>query len=301
MSAEPVGAGPSAPEAPRDAATVVLVRPRGAAGLEAFLLRRHAAIAFMGGAHVFPGGKVDAEDASPRWRGLLAPGAPGQVAASLGGDLDPGRALSFAVAALRELFEEAGVLLARGRDGRPLGAAAGDVARLARWRAERAAGLGFLELVVREGLELELGALVGWAHWLTPSAERRRYDTRFFVAALPPGQEAGPDREEATAEAWLSPEGALDAHAAGALLLPPPTRYTLAELSRLASLDAVRAEAAREWPGLVLPKVAADGGVPSILLPWDPGYPACPGEGQARPPPSRARGLPSRLAVLPRS
>ena len=182
-------AGRIAPATPRDAATVMLLRPAGAgAGVEVLMLRRVAAMKFAPGAYVFPGGSVDPADyeAAVGWHGP----DPGEFGARLGASAEMARAL--VCAAVRETFEEAGVLLAGAPDGGPVADPSGPS-----WAADRAelvAGAVTLgELLSRRGLVVRADLLVPWARWITPEGEPRRFDARFFAAALPAGQR-GPVR-----------------------------------------------------------------------------------------------------------
>ena len=225
--AERVGADgrPLHPPAPvRDAATVMLVRdapPRrrsGAGGVEVFAFRRVSRMAFAAGMLVFPGGSVDPGDADPGipWEGP----APGQADAPA------------VVAAVRETFEECGVLLAREAAGRVPDA--GELAAPA-WEERRqalAAGRARLAAVLAAtDLRLPAAGLWPWARWVTPPFENRRFDTRFFVAALPPGQQARDLGGEGEQAAWLDPARAVAAHAAGELPMLPPTLVCLEELA----------------------------------------------------------------------
>lgn len=256
----------------RDAATVLVLRP-GPAGNELFMVRRGSTAAFMARAMVFPGGVVDADDTD---EALLAAVdlAPAEAAARLG-LADATRAIAFYVAAIRETFEEVGVLLAR-RDGAPVDAAA--------FAAERAAlnekQLSFKDFVREHGLRLQAADLHLHAWWVTPPIEKRRYDTRFFVAALPPGQVPAHDDRETTAGHWLTPAAALAAYAAGELQLAPPTLRTLNELCACPSLDAVRALQVGP-PPRIEPQAASVDGELHLLLPGDAGYQP-PGPGRDR-------------------
>lgn len=248
---------------PRDASTVVLLRAREADAFEVFLVKRHGASAFMGGAYVFPGGKVDREDAS-----LTDAATAERLAARL--SPTPGRARTdeesagLLVAAIREVFEEVGVLFARGPSG-PL-----DEATLARVRAARAEDLPLSAIMAAEGLALDLDALMPWAHWITPSLETRRFDTHFFLALAPEAQVVDVDARESTEGAWMTPAEALTRHEAGEILLPPPTLANLDELARLGALAAVLAAARARRVPAILPKVGAVGESMAIILPWDP-------------------------------
>jgi 8-oxo-dGTP pyrophosphatase MutT (NUDIX family) len=250
---------------PREAATVMLVRD--APRLEVFMLRRNLAAEFMGGAYVFPGGAVDADDRAPelvdRCHGRDDSTASTQLGLHAGG-------MGFWVAAIREAFEEAGVLLARSAaTGRPIdlddptAAARLETARRAVGRGERP----FVEIVVGEDLLLDVGALHLFSHWITPSESPRRYDTWFFVAAAPDGHAYLHDDSETVASVWIRPAAALASAERGDLEIIFPTMRNLEQLARFQTarelLDAVTASE---------PRVVADAGGARILLPGDPGY-----------------------------
>jgi 8-oxo-dGTP pyrophosphatase MutT (NUDIX family) len=220
--------GELSPATPRDAATVALVRD-GDEGVEVYLLRRVAAMAFAPGMHVFPGGAVDARDAdqSLPWSGPPPP----LWAASLNCAEPLARAIVSAAA--RETFEESGVLLA--------GASSVDVVRDTAgddWERDRAAliagELSFAEFLGRRSLLLRTDLLKPWAHWITPEFEPRRYDTRFLVAPMPPGQRSRDVGGEADDAAWWPVQRAVIRHEQGHLAMLPPTAETLRELAAYA-------------------------------------------------------------------
>jgi 8-oxo-dGTP pyrophosphatase MutT (NUDIX family) len=265
--------------APIEAATVVLVRERGEA-IETFLVRRHRASGFMAGAFVFPGGKLDPADESE----ILLQSVPERERARLTKRLEPTpnrvmsaeRAVGLAIATLRELYEEAGVLLARRRGEREILAGV----EVQAWRRELlGATLGFAALVQREGLELALDHLEYWDHWITPSAEPRRFDTRFFIARLPTGQIPEIDDKETTEARWLAPEAALALHRAEELFLPPPTERTLEGLVGISSFEDLVREAAGRVVAPILPKLLLEDSSATIIMPWDSDYSGIPGEG----------------------
>jgi len=217
--AERIDHPPAEPVPPRPAATIVLLRD-GAAGLEVLLLRRTRESGFVPGAFVFPGGRVDDADGDPR---LL------ERAAGLDGRTEPPTA--FWVAAVREAFEEAGVLLARDAEGRTVPDAGRD-ARVAAWReALLAERTSLCDVVHEEGLRLDFGDVVYSAHWITPVVEPRRYDTRFFLARLPDGCDVCIDEREMTDAVWLSPSDALERFRAGRLPMVFPTVSTVESLT----------------------------------------------------------------------
>lgn len=245
---------------PRLASTVVLVRPS-SRRFEVFLVKRHDNVAFMGGAHVFPGGRVDAADriASPK---RLCDGVAHAVARMP--DLDPSDAVGHHVAAIRELVEEAGVLLAR-----PSGA---HVSRGV--REELAAGtLSMEELARREEFRLALDALAVFAHWVTPEIEIKRFDTRFFVARVPDGQHPVHDDSETTESVWLDPEDAVERCRRDEIALPPPTWTTLRTLSKLSSVDEVMDWARTRVVVRIQPNFFRDDTQSVLTLPGDPTFP----------------------------
>ncbi|MFO1393124.1 MAG: hypothetical protein U1F09_05080 [Steroidobacteraceae bacterium] len=266
------------------AATLVLVREHGG-GLEALMLRRHSAIAFMGGMWVFPGGRMDAADQSPEALSRLLPGslsaAPAHLKSMQDRSLDPAAAVGLHLAACREAFEESGVLLACNSTGEPC--VPDTASRLAPRRAEVTADASaFARMLRDEDLYIDLRRLVYWSHWITPSIEPKRFDTRFFVAMLPPGQTASADRSELTEHVWIDPAAAIAAQARGELMFVAPTQLTLEDLAesraRHGSLQAMLdAEAGRETPP-VMPKIELAADRVRIVMPWDPGYEAATGE-----------------------
>lgn len=188
-------------------------------------------MAFAGDVHVFPGGRVDDGDADPRAfaRSALAPA---DAAAALGGDPEPSAALAHYVAALRELFEEAGVLLA---DPQPSGASL-DAARRSLLRGE----IGLVDLADELDVRLRTDLLAPIAHWTTPPVMPRRFDTRFFAAELPEGAEPSFEVDEVIAHRWLTARGALDAMAAGEIAMWVPTSATLQQLEHVSALAEIR-------------------------------------------------------------
>ncbi|TFV64809.1 NUDIX hydrolase [Geodermatophilus sp. DF01-2] len=227
---------------PRDAATVVLLRD-GARGLEVYLLRRRTSMAFGAGMHVFPGGSVDARDrdASIGWVGP----DPSVWARQLSCDTDLARAL--VCAAVRETFEESGILLASHAGGAMVGDTTGDD-----WEADRLAlvdgATSFSEFLARRSLVLRADLLRSWAHWITPEWSSRRFDTRFFVAALPGKQQTRDVGGEADHVTWLPVAEALALHRDGALTVMTATATTLRELSGFATVASVLAAERRIRP-----------------------------------------------------
>jgi 8-oxo-dGTP pyrophosphatase MutT (NUDIX family) len=267
------------------AATVLLLREQ-PSGLEVLMMRRASAVSFMGGMWVFPGGRMEAIDRSPEALARTQPARPGRHVARLhsmqGEPLDPGTAIGLHVAACREAFEEAGVLLAVTPAGAPCDL--GRVERLRSRREEVTADAGaFLRLLEEEDLRLDVGQLVYWSHWITPSLEPKRFDTRFFVAPLPPGQEASADLSELTEHAWINPAGIAEAMERGQVKVVPPTLLTLEDLAESfaqhGSLAAMlEAERGRAVPP-VMPRIDVREDAVRVVMPWDAGYGDVAGEG----------------------
>lgn len=312
-------AGP--PSAPRDAATVMLLRPAavkgdreegigqwaGGGGLEVYMLRRRQSMPFAPGAYVFPGGSVDGRDADAdvAWAGPDVT----EWARWLGSTPELARGLL--CAAVRETFEEAGVLLAgipagctwperrpaaeltgperrpaaglTGPERRPAAgftgpespAAEGTVPPAGGLEPDRLAVLGrslsLAGLLARRGLVLRSDLLRPWARWITPPVESRRYDTRFFAAALPGGQQTMEIRDEADEVAWVRPADVLAAAGRGEALLLPPTAVTLAELAGYGSVAAALAAPRRITP--LQPEIRLDGDRAWLHMPDGLEYP----------------------------
>ncbi|MEV1293890.1 NUDIX hydrolase [Pseudonocardia sp. NPDC049635] len=260
-----MGTAAPRPVEPRPAATVLLVRDspeRG--GLEVFLQRRVTGMVFAGGMTVFPGGGVSPDDVPDpgRWRG---PG-PARFGSRLGQPETLAAAL--VTAAVRETFEECGVLLA----ARP-GCAPGPVAEAAGWRADlEARRVTLPALLDRHDLELRADLLVPWSRWITPPGSPRRYDTAFLVAEVPDGQVADDATTEAVEARWWAPADALAGYAAGELSLMPPTLHTLQDLARHTSAAAVLDAAARRDISPVTPEVRREGRISVVTLPGDPDW-----------------------------
>ena len=271
--ARQISDGQLSPAVPRDAATVILLR-QAASGVEAFLLRRTAELEFAPGACVFPGGSVDARDADQTigWAGPV----PADFGALL--DVPPDRARALVCAAVRETFEESGVLLA----GPSPTELVSDGAALAGDRHALLTGSASIgEVLGRRGLVLRADLLTPWARWITPEASPRRFDTWFFAAALPPGQrataapEGHADPGESESGTWLDPAAALEAAQAGEITLLPPTAVTLGELARYPDVAGILARRLVITPRL--PKVIVEDGRARLAMP--PAVEERPGDG----------------------
>ncbi|MEO6090797.1 MAG: NUDIX hydrolase [Umezawaea sp.] len=254
---------PAVPAVPKDAATVVLIRDT-ATRPEVFLQRRVTAMAFAGGMTVFPGGGVDQRDADttvawagpePAWWGRCF-------------SCDPALATALVCAAVRETFEESGVLLA-GPDATSVVADTRPYADARKALEDR--GVSLAQFLSGAGLVLRADLLRPWAHWVTPLEEPRRYDTRFFVAVLPEGQRADDVTSEASDASWQAPADAIADWRLGRRGLMPPTWVALTELDEFDSTAAVMA--ADRTVEKIIPRVVRRGGKLHVVLPGDPEYP----------------------------
>ncbi len=245
---------------PRLSASVILLReaPGEGRGFEVFLLKRNDGSGFMPGRFVFPGGGLEKSDGA---------GEPGLKRC-----------------AIRELWEEAGVLLARREPGSEVPAGAGLEA--GRKRLEQR-GLGLEDVLEEMGLKPAFDLLIPFARWITPKARSKRFDTYFYLALLPRGQKAVSDFKETTEGVWLTPDQALEENLSGRVGLAPPQVRILGELAAHSSLESVLGEAGSDGPlEPVRPVLWKDGGRRIILLPWDEDH----GRGS---PESRAESCPA--------
>ncbi len=231
------------------------------------MLRRNLSSEWVAGAHVFPGGGVDPDDRTDEAYDRC-PGRTDDAASALLGVASGG--LAFWVAAIRESFEEAGVLLAR-----PRGDADLDLSRLESDRASVNDGdRRFLDVLAEQDLVLDVDQLHVFSHWITPAGMPRRYDTWFFVAEAPEGHTYLHDDGETVASTWIRPADALERSDAGELELIVPTRRSLEALTRFDHASEVVAVArdASDLPPATQPRIVADGNGTRLLLPGDPGY-----------------------------
>lgn len=252
----------SDPADPVLSATILLLRD--APRLQVLLVKRHYEIDFASGALVFPGGKANEEDADPAWADWTDGEFTGEEQAAR-------------IAAVREAFEESGIILARPKAARGKGASlvGKDVAdALAPMRApvdRREAS--FLELVKDHDLILALDALVHFGHWITPTMMPKRFDTHFYLAATPPEQIAEQDGRETTEAVWLAPQDALDMAEKGEATIIFPTRMNLGKLAETTTTEAALRRFATEAVVTVLPHVGKDeDGAPCLHIPEEAGY-----------------------------
>jgi len=253
---------------PRPAATIMLVRDS-ARGMEVLMLQRNFESAFVPGVHVFPGGTIDEEDHAPALH-ANCDGPDDAVASRVLGMASGG--LAYWIAAIRELFEEAGVLLARDGGGELISLE--DERKVEHFRRRRrdaeSGATTFGALVAAEGLRLAADRLTYFSRWITPEGAVRRYDTRFFYAIAPGKQTAEHDNREAIAHEWVRPVDVLERHARGEWKLRAPTRHTL---ERFAEFDTAAAMVASvqtaDEPQAITPRVARNG---RVVIPGEPGY-----------------------------
>ncbi|HLS80589.1 MAG TPA: hypothetical protein VK025_04215 [Steroidobacter sp.] len=293
------------PATPRQAATVILLR-EASCGVEVLVIRRHKDLAFLGGMWVFPGGALAPADSSPETLARIPQHSRmrcARLSDDRGRPLEVEQRLALMAAACRETFEETGLLLATHADGSHC---EGDL--LLRLQAQRSAIASqperFAELLAQESLQLEVDRLVYWAHWITPSPAPRRFDTRFFVAAMPQRQDAIIDATEAVEHVWITPGALIEAIRERRMSVSPPTLYNLMELDatwrRHGSLQAMLAGEAQRRVPPVQPKIISEGDDQLIVLPWDAAYARAAGEGEAvdlLEYPARLRELPSRMSI----
>ncbi len=250
------------PGEPRPSASIALLRD-GAAGLEVFLLKRHGASDVLGGAYVFAGGKVDQADSEIDTDRHLDQ-TPGTLASQLGElGLPDAVAASLFVAGIRELFEETGVLLAEGATTVTV-AGAHDMLR---------SGYQFAEVLAIMGLRLQATALAPWSRWITPkqpNVSSKRFDTRFFLSTVPPGQTAVHDNHEATESLWLTPRAALMAYWDNRIELAPPQIMGLAQLARYGNVHSAWQAAQATSPPLIAPESFMQDGGRVVCYPGDP-------------------------------
>jgi len=250
---------------PRPAASVMLLRD-GDGGPEVFMLRRHSDSDVLGGAYVFPGGKVDADDHDDEMMARID--TPAQVLHSALADpsLEPRGAAGYFVATCRETFEECGVLRAHETDA-ALAHRAGAMAR---------EGLNFLELLQQLDLRLAISELTPWSRWITPrmaTLMNKRFDTRFFVAMAPADQTARHDERETTEGLWQAPRRALERYWAREIELAAPQIMTLAHFSRFTCAADILSEARRRPPPTIEPNPRKIEGGRVVAYPGDPHHP----------------------------
>ncbi|PKN18073.1 MAG: hypothetical protein CVU71_11165 [Deltaproteobacteria bacterium HGW-Deltaproteobacteria-6] len=256
---------------PKESATVILVRSNPESNWEVFLACRHRNQSFMAAAYVFPGGQVDAADADLQLNNFIA--APDQFnpqALLQDPGLSPEMAQSIFICAIRETFEEAGILIAQDSGGHSLKFDSNQsIDRFADYRRELNAGqMTLKEIAEKENLLLSPEALVPYAHWITPEISPKRFSTRFFLAQLPEGQLTTTDCDELTDCLWGTPENILKMHDNKEVMLMPPTLKTLEELAAYTTIDALFSGIKDRAIYPILPQHSEN----FLKLPHDPEY-----------------------------
>jgi 8-oxo-dGTP pyrophosphatase MutT (NUDIX family) len=256
---------------PLRAATLVLLRDRPGGGVETLLVKRHGRSRFAGGDYVFPGGKIEADDMPADAEACCRAPSAGDTSARPPAGLSRQDALGFRVGALREAFEEVGLLLAYRRDGAMLRLDGRERSRFADHRAAcQASHRVFFDVLRAEHLILATDRLVHFAHWITPEESPIRFDTRFFAALAPTDQAAEPDGREIVDARWLTGAEALAARERGEISLRTPTMKNLELLAGGACAREVLDRLARREVTAIRPRVLTIDGKPVPVLPGDP-------------------------------
>ncbi len=260
------------PVTPSPAATLVLLRDRPPTDVEVLLLQRHSKSKFAAGDYVFAGGKIEADDMPPDGEGFCRGLTAGQAAARLGGGLAPREALAYWVGAIREAFEEVGVLLAYEADGRPLRISSETKLRYEAYRiACQKTNPAFFDMLRAERLTLATDRLAYFAHWITPEEQPLRFDTRFFAALMPPGQEPVVDGHEIVDLKWLTPSEATAALKRKEIGLRTPTLKNLDLVAGGGSpASSVVESLGRREVKTIRPRILQVDGKPLPVLPGDP-------------------------------
>src|SRR5262244_393816 len=250
--------------APRPASTILLLRDSAARGeIEVFMMVRHYEIDFNSGALVFPGGSVDKGDNDIIADPSLYSGGEGMAAGEL----------SFRIAAIRETFEESGILLARPKGSKALVDAKRASEIEVAHRAELCEGkVSFLKVLTDNGIVLALDELVPYAHWVTPEGMPKRFDTWFFLAAAPPDQLGAHDGKESTDSIWVSPREALQGGETGRFKLPFPTTRNLIKLGKQTSVKAALDDSRGKSIVTVMPVMTRLNGGRQLRIPKEAGY-----------------------------
>ena len=227
---------------PKDSSTLVLLRRDNGPGarFEVLMLRRHARSSFLPGTYVFPGGALEAADCADQMEGMCYGMKSLQARETIDGASPPVKALGFFVAAIREAFEEAGILLAYREPPHLVAIGEEDASRFAGYRRQVSQDpSSFATIIQEEGLLLATDKLSYFAHWITPHVSPIRFDTRFFVAPAPPDQEALHDELETTDSVWISPQEAVEKRRRGEMAIPYPTYCNVRDLAQFSSVEAV--------------------------------------------------------------
>ncbi|MBW2050704.1 MAG: hypothetical protein JRI85_00485 [Deltaproteobacteria bacterium] len=278
-----------------DAATVILLRERDHAPFEFFLMRRHRKQNFMASAFVFPGGRLDEADCDPDLTNYAHGLSVEEASLKLNEpDLSKKKVLGLFFTAVRETFEEAGVLLASEASGGDVDFGNGETET--RFNAYRMKihehEMSLTDLAQAEDICFRLDLLRPYAHWITPKVESKRFDTRFLLARMPSNQVPIHDSIELTESLWITPADALKRQEAGEILLMPPTLKTTEELAEFSSIDQLFKEAASREIQTILPQAFQTPEGFGVKLPYDPEYTLTDSKLPPRP------GEPSRIVMV---
>ncbi len=259
---------------PRRATTIILLREKIPEGFEVYLLKRHEKSSFMGGNYVYPGGRIDPEDHNLEICSHTRGVSPEDAGHILAAGLSPEESLACWTSAIRELFEEAGIILGCHRDGGLLSLRdSEEKKRYDRYRKEVQEGsMTLCQVAQREEILIALDQVHYYARWITPEARPQRFDTYFFIARHPDGQEATPDQKETTVGVWMTPGQALNENLTGQIALSPPTLRTIEDLSAYRALDDVFGSLKSRVIRPILPYLTKVSDETVILFPWDPEY-----------------------------
>ena len=255
----------------KDAATVILIRPSKWGDWEIFLARRHQKQAFMAGAYVFPGGQLEETDNDPQFENYIKTADVFDPCRLLqDSSLPREKALGFFIAAIRETFEEAGILLGGKTTGNFVSFHDEKVLkRFNDYRRElNSSQITLVEIARKENIFLFLYTLIPYSHWITPEFEKKRFNTRFFLAKLPPGQTTVADAMELTESLWVTPQEALEMHRRKKIILMPPTLKTIEELFAFRNIDELFSAAKTKIIYPILPQLTGN----ILKLPHDPEY-----------------------------
>lgn len=259
---------------PQKATTVILLRERASGDFEVFLLKRHEKSSFMGGNYVYPGGRIDRDDHNLEICSNCKGVTPQEARQVLGEIFSQEESLACWIAGIRELFEEAGILLAYDRGGNPVTIIHQDEKEWSLTHREmlHQGKMTLCQMTQKKQLLLALDQLHYYAHWITPEARTQRFDTYFFIARHPEGQEAIHDQKETTAGIWITPRDALQENLTGEVVLSPPTLKTLEDLSRFKTADEVFNSLKDRTIRPILPILTKISSEPVIIFPWDRDY-----------------------------
>jgi 8-oxo-dGTP pyrophosphatase MutT (NUDIX family) len=255
----------------KDAATVILIRPSKAGDWEIFLARRHQKQSFMPGAYVFPGGQLEEADSDPQLENYIKTADVFDPCRLLqDGSLPRKKTLGFFIAAIRETFEETGIFFGGKTSGNYISLNGEEtIQRFYHYRQELSVSqITLTEIVRKENILLFPDSLIPYAHWITPEFEKKRFNTHFFLAKLPPGQTPLADAMELTESLWVTPQKALEMHCRREIILMPPTLKTIEELSAFRNINELFSATQKKIIYPILPQLTGN----ILKLPHDPEY-----------------------------